>query len=86
MCTVTLSYNPKDAEARRSLASLFSTGRFVLEKGDDSLLIDYSDPWLYEDHDDLPPLPEGKETFTPEEALELILNDIRGIYETADVV
>ena len=50
------------------------------------LAIDYSDPWLYEDHGDLPPLPAGKETFTPEEVLDIIMKDVRHIYETEDAV
>ena len=42
--------------------------------------IDFSDHWLYENHGDLP-LHEEKETYTPEEVLDLILKDIRKIYE-----
>ena len=67
MCTIKLSYDQKNAEARQMLESLFKTGLFVLLEGDDSLVIYYSDPWLYEDYDDLPPLAEGKDTFTLEE-------------------
>ena len=84
MCTVTLSYDQKNEKARQTLTSLFNTGLFVFVDGDDSLLIDYSDPWLYEDHGDLPPLPEGKETFTLEEFREILLDDIREIYNEKD--
>lgn len=49
-------------------------------------VIDYSDPWLYQDHGDLPPLLDGKDTFTPEELLELILKDIQQIYDADDAV
>lgn len=48
--------------------------------------IDYSDPWLYEDHGDLPQLPEGKESYTPEEVLDIIVKDVRKIYEEGDAV
>ncbi|MBQ9190348.1 MAG: hypothetical protein IJ142_01945 [Bacteroidaceae bacterium] len=84
MCTIKLSYDQKNAEARQMLESLFKTGLFVLLEGDDSLVIDYSDPWLYEDHDDLPPLAEGKDTFTLEEFREILLDDIRKIYNEQD--
>ncbi len=78
MCTVTLSYDKHNAEAREKLAVLLNSGLFTeIDKSD---AIDYNDPWLYEDHGDLPPLPEGKDTFTPDEAYEIIMNDIRHIY------
>ncbi len=82
MCTVTLSFDPNNVLAQRSLAALLATGQFVADEDTmERFSIDYSDPWLYEDHGDLPPLPEGKETFTPEEALDIILKDIRQIYQ-----
>ena len=68
MCTIRLSYDQTNAKARDMLATMIDSGLFhVSEAADEDLDIDYSDPWLYEDHGDLPPLPEGKETFTPEE-------------------
>ena len=76
------------------LAEMLASGLFIFdETTDNSLnrphrdidsLIDYSDPWLFEEDSDMPPLPECKETFTPEEALEIILKDIRQIYEKED--
>ena len=82
MCTVTLSFDPNNVLAQRSLAALLATGQFIADQNTmKRYSIDYSDPWLYEDHGDLPPLPEGKETFTPEEALDIILKDIRQIYQ-----
>ena len=81
MCTITLSFNPNNVLAQRSLAALLATGQFTTDEETMARYsIDYSDPWLYEDHDDLPPLPE-KESFTPEEALDMILKDIRQIYK-----
>lgn len=87
MCTVTLSYDAKNAKARQALTALLSTGLFTQlpdigeESADGDMDIDYSDPWLYEDHGDLPPLPEGKESFTLEEAYDLIVKDVCQIYE-----
>ena len=46
--------------------------------------IDYSDPWLYEDHGDLP-LFEEKDSYTPEEVLDIILKDVRKIYAEEDM-
>lgn len=87
MCTVQLTYDKKNQKAREMLAAVIASGLFYVDGGDSQdLAIDYSDPWLYEDHGDVPPLPEGKETFTPEEALDIILKDIRHIYETEDAV
>jgi len=80
MCTITLSYDKKDAVAREKLAILLSSGLFTQLDESSDLDIDYNDPWLYEDHGDLPPLPEGKDSFTPEEAFDLIIKDIRKIY------
>lgn len=80
MCTVTLSYDENNALARQKLTALLASGLFMqLDKQNDSG-IDNNDPWLYEDHGDLPTLPEGKESFTPEEAYDLIMSDIRKIY------
>ncbi len=83
MCTVTLSYDAKNVKAQQALTALLSTGLFtqMATPEEDDMDIDYSDPWLYEDHGDLPPLPEGKESFTLEEAYELIVKDICQIYE-----
>jgi hypothetical protein len=46
----------------------------------DDLDIDYNDAWLHEDHDDLPPLPEAKETYTLEEFRNILINDLNEIY------
>lgn len=81
MCTVTLSYDKRNAKARDLLASMIESGLFyVNETDDENLDIDYSDPWLYEDHGDVPPLPEGKETFTPEELRTMLKEDLCEIY------
>lgn len=48
------------------------------------LEIDYSDPWLYEDHGDLP-LYEEKDSYTPEEVCALVLKEVRRIYEDESI-
>lgn len=80
MCTVTLSYDSNNAQAQRQLTALLATGLFIQVDPKENPSIDFNDPWLYEDHGDKPALPKGKETFTPEEAYEIIMNDIRHIY------
>lgn len=81
MCTIRLSYDQTNAKARDMLATMIDSGLFhVSEAADEDLDIDYSDPWLYEDHGDLPPLPAGKETFTPEEVRTMLMEDLREIY------
>ena len=57
---------------------LLSSGLFT--EIDESDAIDYNDPWLYEDHGDLPPLPEGKDTFTLEELREILISDLNEVY------
>lgn len=81
MCTVTLSYDKNDALARKQLAILLSTGLFTQLDESDNPDIDDSDPWLYEDHGDLSPLPEGKETFTLEEMRNILINDLNVTYQ-----
>jgi len=78
MCTVTLSYNQKDKQAREKLAALLSTGLFIQLDRHDDLDIDYTDSSLYEID---PPLPEINRDLTPQELEELILEDIHSIYE-----
>jgi hypothetical protein len=80
MCTITLSYDKKDAVAREKLAILLSSGLFTQLDESSDLDIDYNDPWLYEDHGDLPPLPEGKDHFTLEELREILINDLNEAY------
>ncbi len=78
MCTVTLSFNPKDNTAREKLAALLSTGLFVQLDRQEDLDIDYTDPSLYEND---PSLPEIDCDMTPQELEKLILEDIHSIYE-----
>ncbi len=82
MCTITLTYDPEDKQAQQSLAALLSTGLFTQVTSDSLLdpLTDEHDAWLFEDHGDMP-LPKDKELFTPEEAYDIIMDDIRKIYE-----
>ena len=86
MGLVTLSYDKKDERAVKQLSLLLEGALFteLSTKEEELPGIDYNDPWLWEDHGDLPPLPKGKETFTPEEALEMILDDVRHIYGEDD--
>jgi hypothetical protein len=42
-------------------------------------IIDYSDNSLFEDSEHMP-LPDEKEFYTPEEAYELVMNDVQSIY------
>lgn len=48
-------------------------------------IIDYSDKSLFEDSDHMP-LPGEKEFYTPEEAYELVMSDVRSIYFMKDAV
>ena len=58
---------------------MFATGQFIADEATkERSSIDYSDPWLYEEDGDSLPLPE-KESFTPEEVLDIIFKDIRQI-------
>ena len=83
MCTVTLSYNEKDAAAIEKLAALLSTGLFVQVNTQADLDIDYSDPSLFED---CITLPEEKEYYTPEELRELLISDLNEAYGLKDAV
>ena len=81
MCTVTLSYDKENKEAIRQLSLLLATGLFTQmpeedEQEDEFPGLDYSDPDLWKKDEESLPLPKGKETFTPEEALDMIINDI----------
>ena len=92
MCTVTLSYDAKNVKAQQALLTLLSTGLFTQmptpgeESSVDDPDIDYSDPWLYEDHGDLPPLPEGKESFNLEELRDILISDLNEIYDVKDAI
>ena len=74
MCTITLSYNENDSVASQKLAALLATGLFVQLDAPQELDIDYSDPSLYEDDDLI--LPEGKDSYTPEELRDLSCTEI----------
>lgn len=87
MCTVTLSYDKKNAQARQQLAALLATGLFTELQLDDHNDVDefpgldYNDPELWKEDEDMPSLPEDKETLTPEELYKIVMTDIRKIYE-----
>ena len=86
MCTVTLSYDDHDSKARQQIETLLASGMFTVlqteeqEQGEEFPGLDYPDSQLWEDDGDMPPLPEGQESFTPEEAYQIIMSDIRKIY------
>ena len=84
MCTITLSYNENDSVANQKLAALLATGLFVQLDEPQELDIDYSDPSLSED-DELT-LPEGKDSYTPEELRELLISDLKSVYGMKDAL
>ena len=84
MCTVTLSYDKSNTQAREKLAALLSTGLFEELFPDEKQDIDYSDPWLYEEHEDLPLM--DKEYYTPEELRDMLIGDLRETYAVKDAV
>lgn len=47
--------------------------------------IDYTDKSLYEDNDYLQS-PLEKELYTPEEAYELVMSDVKSVYDLRDAV
>ena len=42
--------------------------------------IDEDDPWLYDEHEELSPLPGNKEHYTLEELREILINDLDEAY------
>ena len=86
MCTVTLSYDQNNALARRKLAALLATGLFTQHNLPVEPDIDYSDPSLYDYEAELAALPDGKESYTPEELRALLINDLNSIYGAQDAI
>ncbi len=84
MCRITLTYNEKDSVAVEKLVALLSTGLFKQEDMSADMEIDYSDQSLYED--DLAPLPEEKESYSPEELRALLISDLQEFYGVKDAV
>ena len=84
MCKITLSYNENDSVANEQLAALLSTGLFTQLDSPDDLDIDYSDQSLFEDN--LEALPDGKDSYTPEDLRTLLINDLNSIYGVKDAV
>lgn len=85
MCTITLSYNENDSVANEKLAALLATGLFIQHDAPKELDIDYSDPSLYEEDDQMS-LPEGKDSYTPEELRAMLINDLNSIYRAKDAI
>ena len=89
MCTVTLSYDDTNIMAQQQLAALLATGLFMqlpVKEEEPFPGLDYNNPNLWKEDDDLPPLPQGKESYTLEEFREILINDIHKIYEMKDEV
>ena len=84
MCTVTLSYNEKDALAKKQLAALLSTGLFVQLNMQDGIMIDDSDSSLFED--DGMSLPVEKDFYTPEELRTFLIDDLNQVYGVKNAV
>jgi len=85
MCTITLSYNENDIVASEKLAALLATGLFIPQDAPKELNIDYSDSSLYED-DGLMALPEGKDSYTPEDLRALLISDLNSLYGVKNAV
>ena len=85
MCTVTLSFDPHNVFAQRSLAALLATGLFIADEATTRrFAIDYSDPWLYEADPDLPIPPDRN--LSLEELESFVVTDIRSICNVEDAV
>ncbi len=85
MCTVQLTYDPNNALAQKSLAALLATGQFIADEATkERFSIDYSDPWLYEEEDDLP-IPLNR-NLSLGELENLVVADIRSICGVKDAV
>lgn len=85
MCTVQLTYDPNNALAQKSLAALLATGQFIVDEATkERFSIDYSDPWLYEEEDDLP-IPLNR-NLSLGELENLVVADIRSICGVKDAV
>ena len=77
MCTVTLSYNENNKVAAEKLAVLLGTGLF--EKLDiEDLDIADSDSMMSDD--ECMTLSLDKESYTPEELREMLVNDVKEMY------
>lgn len=86
MCKIVLEYNEKDSIANEKLAALLATGLFTQHNLPVEPDIDYSDPSLYDYEAELAALPDGKESYTPEELRALLINDLNSIYGAQDAI
>jgi hypothetical protein len=83
MCTVTLSYNENNKVAAEKLAVLLGTGLF--EKLDiEDLDIADSDSMMSDD--ECMALSLDKESYTPEELREMLVNDVKEMYGVKDAI
>ncbi len=83
MCTITLSYNENNKVASDKLAALLQTGLFVQIDKQEDLDVDYADPSLYVDN---VTLPDERESYSPEELREMLVNDLNEIYGTTHAI
>ena len=70
--------------ANQNLAALLATGLFTRLDAPEVLDVDYSDQSLYED--ELIALPDGKDSYTPEELRTLLISDLNTLYGVKDAV
>jgi hypothetical protein len=83
MCIVTLSYNENNKVAAEKLAVLLGTGLF--EKLDiEDLDIADSDSMMSDD--ERMALSLDKESYTPEELREMLVNDVKELYGVKDTI
>ena len=82
MCTVTLSYNENNKMAAEKLAVLLGTGLFEKVDIED---LDIADTDSILSDDDLA-LSLNKDSYTPEELREMLVNDVKEMYGVKDAI
>lgn len=86
MCTVTLSYNENNKMAAEKLAVLLGTGLFEKVDVEDLDIADTADTdSILSDDEDLA-LSLNKDSYTPEELREMLVNDVKEMYGVKDAI
>ena len=86
MCTVTLSYNENNKMAAEKLAVLLGTGLFEKVDVEDLDIADIADTdSILSDDEDLA-LSLNKDSYTPEELREMLVNDAKEMYGVKDAI
>lgn len=83
MCTVTLSYNENNKVAAEKLAVLLGTGLFEKLEIED---LDIADSDSMMSDDECMALSLDKESYTPEELREMLVNDVKEMYGVKDAI